>query len=405
MDTETGKLTDNFFLYSEEEKLFFEENEHASIPSLMLKKSFTARQKYILQQIAWRQKIEKKLPTFYLNKNIHYPSAVSTEQCSSEKTAVFKASLFNGKNMADLCAGMGVDSYFISKNFEEATLIELQTDIANSTKHNLVDILQAQHIIVLGGITAEEFIEKNTTHYDLLYIDPSRRNTHGGRVYKLDECVPNVVALLPLLLSHSNKLLIKTSPLLDIVQTCKELQYVSDIYCVAIENECKELLFIVDKTYSGDYKIHAVNLDKNIEINFTLEEEQNSNVFYSTPKKYLYEPDVCIMKAGCFKFLCVKYEVEKLHPNSHLYTSNNLVNNFPGKIFEIISTIKVDKKDLEKKVPEKKGNLSIRNFPDNVDTLRKKIKLQDGGDKTIFATTLMQEDKVLIICKKNQQVD
>jgi 16S rRNA G966 N2-methylase RsmD len=385
---------------NETEHSFFKQYEHESITTLILKQKFTSREKEILQQIAFRQRIRIKLPTLYNHIAIHYPSQLSIEQCSSEKTAHYKASLVNGNTFIDLTAGMGIDSYFFSKKFNQGILVEQNIELAKSTYYNLVQILKCNNLQLEIGKQAKTILNNLDEVVDLIYIDPARRNNIGGKVFKLNECEPDLLELLPVLKSKSKKILIKTSPLLDITQSCNELNNVKNVYAVVSENECKELLFEIDPAEQKPYQLIAVNLDENYTIAFSSQQESETEVVYSMPLKYLYEPDASILKLGLFKSVAKKFGLNKIQQHSHIYTSEELIENFQGRIFKIQQTIKVDKKELAHYLPTLKANLTIRNFPQSVAELRKKLQLKEGGEVYIFATTLQDEKKALILCEK-----
>lgn len=390
----------NDFLMNEKELDFFHQHIHADIHDLLLKLKTTARQKEILQQIARRQNIKNKLPFFYRNMQIYYPQKVSLEQCSSEKTAIFKSTLFSGNTFIDLTAGMGIDSYYISGNFRNGILIEPNETLAHITSHNMAVSDKRGKISIVKGENAASFLKKYTEKTDLIYMDPSRRNEGGGKVFRLEDCEPDVVNLLPDLLRVSDRILIKTSPLLDIALACKSLQYVRNVYVLSLNNECRELLFDIENNYTGECNIHAVNLDNGSHFTFNATEEKRHGVEYTMPLKYLYEPGVSLLKAGAFNSIARKYAVSKLHTHSHLYTSAALVRDFPGRIFEIKTVMKAVKNDIQKSIQDKKANITIRNFPGSVAELRKKWQLAEGGEDYIFATTLCTNEKSVLLCNK-----
>jgi hypothetical protein len=297
---------------------------------------------------------------------------------------------------------MGIDSYFFSKKFNQGILAEQNIELAKSTYYNLVKILKCKNLQLEIGKQAKTILNDLDEVVDLIYIDPARRNNTGGKVFKLNECEPDILELLPALKSKSKTILIKTSPLLDITQSCNELNNVKNVYAVVSENECKELLFEIDPAEKKPYQLIAVNLDENYTIAFSSQQESETEVVYSMPLKYLYEPDASILKLGLFKSVAKKYGLNKIQQHSHIYTSEELIENFPGRIFKIKQTIKVDKKELAHYVPTLKANLTIRNFPQSVAELRKKLQLKEGGDVYIFATTLQDEKKALILCEKTK---
>lgn len=348
-----------------------------------------------------RKKAAEKLPEYYTQKEIFYPPLLSVEQCSSEKTALYKSSLFSGNLFIDLTAGMGVDSYYFSKKYTGGILVEQNENLARITSHNL-SVLEANHLQLASGIKAEDFLKEYSGKSDLLYIDPARRDQQGGKVVKLTDCVPNVLDLLPRMLEISDTVLIKTSPLLDITLACSDLKNVANIHVVAVDNECKELLFHIKKGYTSSPEIHCINILKSgLEtFRFTVEEEKTNEVQIGNTGKYLYEPNAAVMKAGAFKTIAKNYHLVKLHPNTHLYTSDKMIDNFPGRKFELIQEVKPDKNTLEKLLPEGKANITLRNYPGTVDELRKKLKIKDGGEYYVFGATIADNSKRLFVCKK-----
>jgi 16S rRNA G966 N2-methylase RsmD len=384
-----------------EELLFFNQYEHAVVGDLILKKTWTPRQKLILIQIGLRQQIQSKLPTFYANKNCLYANKINVEQCSSEKTANFKASLVRGRTFIDLTTGMGVDSLAISAQFENGILIEQNESLAKITAYNLNQQFQKSHLQVLGGAKAEAYLTEINEQVDLIYLDPARRDSNGGKVVQLNDCEPNAIQLLDILVHKGKNILIKTSPLLDIELACKQLKYhVSDVYAVASNHECKELLFLLNNTQHENYKIHAVNLDDQNAFEATKNLINNTEIKYSEPLQYVYEPYVSLMKTSLHNVLTQHYPIFKLHPNSHLFTSEKCIDHFPGRVFKLNFKCKPNKKDIEKYVPTFKANITIRNFPGTVNELRKKLNLKEGGEQYLFATTLLNNEKVLLGCSK-----
>jgi 16S rRNA G966 N2-methylase RsmD len=384
-----------------EELHFFNQHEHAIVGDLILKKTWTPRQKLILIQIGLRQQIQSKLPTFYANKNCLYASKINVEQCSSEKTATFKASLVRGHTFVDLTAGMGVDSLALSAHFENGILIEQHVALANATAYNLNKQFQKTQLQILGGVKAEAYLIDMNEQVDLIYLDPARRDANGGKVVQLNDCEPNAIQLLDTLLQKSKNIHIKTSPLLDIELACKQLKYhVRDVYAIASDHECKELLFLLDKNQHENYTIHAVNLDHQNTFEATKHQINSAEIQYSLPLQYLYEPDVSLMKTSLHNLLSQKYPVFKLHPNTNLFTSEQYIDEFPGRKFKIEFKCKPNHKEINNNLPALKANLTIRNFPSTVNELRKKLNLKDGGEHYLFATTLLENEKIMLGCSK-----
>ncbi|MCC7028662.1 MAG: hypothetical protein IT257_00055 [Chitinophagaceae bacterium] len=387
-------------LMSDEELAFFRQYQHADISALSLQLKPQAIHRKLFYQISSRQKIQHKLPTFYHNCSIHYPAQISLEQCSSEATAQFKSSLFSGETMIDLTAGMGIDSYFFSQTFNKVIMVEADEKLASITSHNLAAISTQAHLSMVGGKSAEEFLQSYNGQADLIYIDPARRSDTGSKVFRLHDCEPDVLQLLPSMFAISRRILIKTSPLLDITLACKSLPGVKNVYVTEFNRECKELLFELERDFEGEYCIHAVNLDRNRHFSFFAEQERLLKIQYHMPETYIYEPNACLLKAGAFNSISQQLKVQKLHPHTHLYTAGTLHSNFPGRIFQAVQVLKPSKEALLRFLPEKKAHLTVRNFPASVAELRKKWQISEGGDIYLFATTLSNDEKAVLLCKK-----
>jgi len=366
--------------------------------ALLLSKHPELDKNFILNQINGLQKAKLKLPTFYQNKAIVYPVGLSMEQCSSEQTALFKSQLASGKTAVDLTGGFGVDAYFFSKQFDEVSYVEQNQELFEVVQHNF-KVLNAP--IKCYQTSCEDFLDKNTQLFDLAYIDPSRRD-ESKRVFKLAECTPNVIELLPQLLKTAQQVLIKTSPLLDIKQTLSDLKSVSKVWIVSVQNDCKEVLYLVNKTTSSNPEIIAVNIAKNTST-FAFDYEKESTVFvdFSEPQTYLYEPNASVLKAGGFKSIAAQFGLNKLAVNTHLYTSNELITNFPGRVFKITNTLDYNEKSV-KTLGLKKANIATRNFPDSTEQIKKKLKLSDGGSNYIFATRNLYDKLILMVTEKTE---
>lgn len=357
-------------------------------------------------QIAGRQIAEKKVPSWADIDGIIYPKHLSMEQCSSEITAKYKATLVKGETLADLTAGFGVDCSFISRQFKHALYVERNKELCDIAKNNF-KILGLNHIEIhnTDGI---EFL-KGMQQVDCIFMDPARRDNNGGKTVAIQDCEPDITKIEKLLVEKSRISMIKLSPMLDIHNALKELQFINSLHIVSVNNECKELIIIIGNNSESVYKTEndikinceqLVNNSNSQHFEFTYSEEKNTEIEYTDSiGKYLYEPDAAILKAGPFKLLSKRYGVKKLHPNSHLYTSDDIMD-FPGRRFKVIGTSTFGKKELKAFLKDlEKANITIRNFPSNVADLRKKLKLKEGGDIYIFATTLGNGDKVLIKCE------
>lgn len=377
---------------------------NTDIVSVLLKKQLFegVSQKELIEQLEAKKKCKNKLPSWFNTPNIYYPNKLNIEQTSSEQTARYKSKLTHGKTLVDITGGFGVDSYFFSKQIDTVFHCEINSELSKIAKHNF-KIFDQNNIanIPEDGI---QFLKKNDQKFDWIYIDPSRRNNDKEKVFLLKDCLPNLPENLHVLFVKTKNILVKTSPLLDISQSIKELDFVKEIHVVAINNEVKELLYILEHGFKKDITINAINLirDQEVFFNFSLQEEPSVVVTYNNPEKYLYEPNSAILKSGGFKSIAKAYGVKKLHQHSHLYTSEALID-FPGRRFEIKTVLPYSKNAL-KELKITKANITTRNFPTSVVELRKKHKIKDGGDVYLFFTTNLDNKHIVIISKKVQPI-
>ena len=388
---------------------FIEENARADVRSLALqaKKYPKVDMAMAVVQIAGRQIAEAKVPTWYRTEGLLYPKHLSMEQCSSEATAIYKAGLVEGETFADLTGGFGIDCSFLSRKFKKADYVERQAELCELAKHNFP---------VLGlniDVHNEDGVEylKRMQPVDCLFLDPARRDGHGGKTVAISDCEPDVLALEELLVEKARKVVVKLSPMLDLSLALKDLKHVCEVHIVSTDNECKELLLILQKeTASTEVSIHCINSLGALngyriyqEYAFTQEQERTSDCpLTHEVEAYLYEPNASIMKAGAYRSLTQAYPVKKLHPSSHLYVSPHFIEDFPGRKFQVEAVSGFGKKELKTFLQGmEKANLTIRNFPSSVAELRKRLKLKEGGDDYLFATTLADESKVIIKCKKH----
>lgn len=351
----------------------------------------------LVTQIVSKKKSEKKLPTWFEADNIYYPSKVNIEQTSSEITANYKSSLMNGNSIIDITGGFGIDCYSFSKKFKTVTHCELDTNLSTIVNNNYQQ-LKNDNINLFSG-DGIAFLKSSVENFDWIYIDPSRRDSVNKKVFLLKDCLPNVPENLALLFSKSNNILIKNSPILDLSKTIDELNFVKEIHIVAVANEVKELLFLLKKNYTEPIAIKTINYHKNTIQKFDFQHLKKSTSIYSDPKKYIYEPNTAILKSGGFHEISEYFSLEKLHPNSHLYTSNNLIE-FPGRTFLVEHIIPYNKKEIQKYLKENKANITIRNFPGTVAEIRKKTKIKDGGSQYLFFTTLKKNTLKVLTCSQ-----
>ncbi|WP_369769255.1 class I SAM-dependent methyltransferase [Flavobacterium sp. WC2416] len=379
---------------------FIDKNLEVPISKLALQKNPfpTIEWITILNQIEAKTKSKDKLPTWFNTKNIIYPSKISVEQTSSEKTAAYKSTLVSGEKLIDLTGGFGVDDYYFAKKITTVTHCEINPELSSIVKHNF-EQLNTKNISCYAADSLETLKSLNSK-WDWIYIDPSRRNDAKGKVFMLKDCLPNVPDNLDYYFKNSNAILIKTAPLLDLSAGLSELKHVKTIHIVAVDNEVKELLWELHKDYLGETTIKTVNLlkDKTDFFEFVFN-KQGVIPSYALPQKYLYEPNSAIMKSGGFDEIAIFFSLNKLHKHSHLYTSQEKID-FPGRIFLIQNCFSYSKTEMKNFLSNTKANITTRNFPDTVETIRKKWKIKEGGNIYCFFTTDENNNKIVLICNK-----
>ena len=368
-----------------------------------------------LQQIAGRQTARRKLPSWASVDGVVYPPHLNMEQCSSEQTARYKASLTpipspkgEGSDVfVDLTGGFGVDFYWMSQRFKQRVYVEQNESLCTISSHNFEVLGHKCSVCCCDTAT----YLTTMPHVDLIYMDPARRNEHGGRAYGIEDCSPNVLELLPLLMEKANRVMLKLSPMLDWRKAVEDLKYVSEVHIVSVDNECKELLLLLDQERSADLRVVCVNDDSCFEFfpgqGKIVPEERNDfslgekRPFAIGETAFLYEPNASIMKAGCFEKVEQRFPVQQISQNSHLFLSSVEIEDFLGRRFQISSISSMNKQELRTALKEvERANISVRNFPLSADQLRKKLKLKDGGDVYIFATTMSDGEHRLFICRK-----
>lgn len=355
----------------------------------------------VAAQIKARQKAKNKIPSWYQSENIIFPPALAMEQCSSEATARLKSEWLQGDKLIDLTGGAGIDTYFLSRRFNRTYYVEKETELGLLAKHNFARLQAPRiHVTIMDAL---DFLKGDSMPVDWIYIDPARRDDHHARVFRLSDCQPDVTLIQDSLFRRADNILIKTSPMLDIKQALKELRNVEKVYVVAVRNEVKEVLYAIQKGFEHTPHIHTINL-KNYEdreiFSYPSDAESTATVIFDYPKGYLYEPNAAILKAGGFKIIGACFGLLKLHPHSHLYTSDRHLKDFPGRKFKIQAISRLNKKEVLAHIPEGKAHITARNFPYSVDMIRKKTGLTPGGDHYVFATTNMDHKLVLLICVK-----
>ena len=370
------------------------------MPTLALKKAPVGTDVSLaLQQIEARQLLRKKVPSWSENEDLLFPAHLSIEQCSSEASAQYKAGILQGQTFADLTGGLGVDTYFITQRFQQADYVEQHSELCDLAMHNF-EVLKAN--VKVWNESAEDYL-KHCEPKDCIFIDPARRDEYGRKTVSISECIPDVSALQDELLQKAQKVMIKLSPMLDISKALEELHHVKEVHVVAVANECKELVFVLERGYQSEPQFVCVNLmTLQPEFCFTQEEErQCPSRLADSVLNYLYEPNPAVMKAGCFKLLMERFGACKLHKNSNLYTSSQMITDFPGRIFEVVDWAPYNKKVKQTLLQGvEKASIAVRNFPLSVAELRRVLKIKDGDIVYLFATTLKGEEKVIIRTKK-----
>ena len=357
---------------------------------------------FALDQIAGRQTAKRKLPSWADTEGIVYPPHLSMEQCSSEQTARYKAEMAGcGQRLVDLTGGFGVDFSVMAQGFAEAVYVERQAPLCEIAADNFRLLGLQQATVVCADGT--DYLQ-TMPPADLIYIDPARRDDHGGRTYGIADCTPNVLSIRDLLMEKAQRVLIKLSPMLDWRKAVTDLgpQYVREVHIVSVANECKELLILLGK--GTTFRLICSNDDTVFEPHWpheSHEPQSHSALRFSAGNNYLYSPNASIMKAGCFAELAAHFGIHQLAPNSHLFVSDKQAEDFPGRIFQIDAVTTMNKHDLRQHLQGlTQANIAVRNFPLSVAELRKRLKLSEGGSTYIFATTLADGKKVLLICSR-----
>lgn len=378
---------------------FIFDNLKSDITKLILKGSpfIEVSIQELANQIVAKQKSEHKLTSWFQTKNIYYPLKINIAQTSSEIAADYKSNLVEGTSIIDITGGFGVDCLYFSKRFKEVIHCEINEELSSIVKHNYQQ-LNTKNIVTFSG-DGIAYLKNTAASFDCIYIDPSRRNELKGKVFLLKDCLPNVPEHINFLFRKTDQILLKNSPILDITSAINELQFVKEIHVIAVKNEVKEVLFLLEKNYREEIQIKTINILKKgaQKFDFILNESVSSS--YAAPLTYLYEPNAALLKSGGFHQIASQLNVFKLHQHSHLYTSENILD-FPGRVFKIETVISYDKKKISKLISNKKANITTRNFPKTVAQIRKETKIKDGGAVFLFFTTNKDNKLIVIFCSK-----
>jgi len=364
-------------------------NLNADLHTLLLKKSpFPEVSMHeIVQQIKGKQVAERKFP-FLLKEGILFPPQLNLEQSSSEKTALYKSGILKGNKFIDLTSGFGIDAFYLSQNFDDITLIEQNSELLKIVENNWGILGRKAKFI---NLKLEDFLNGNQEHFDVIYLDPARRDEQKNKVFLLEDLSPDILEIQEKLRSISDLVVIKLSPLIDLKYLVSVLPGISRMDIIALKNDVKEVVVFLSSEKMDKIICNCVNLESGESVfSFTFGEEETAQSEYSEPERYIYIPNHSILKAGVFNLVSQKFGLKKLHPNSHLYTSGERIENFPGRIFEMES---VDSKSIKKKG---QFNIIAKNYPLKPEEIKKKYGLKDGGDQYLIFT---QSKKGKIILK------
>lgn len=386
----------NSNLLKTEVQKFLKENSHVDHRKIALKKSpFPMLSSLELaQQIKGLQIAKSKFPFLYGTENIVYPPSINLEQASSIVTAEYKAELIHGKTLIDLTAGMGIDAYAFSQKFQSVTALEKNIELVEISKHNY-KVLRQNNLNYTPTDFENYFKNQSETRWDVIYLDPARRK-NTQKKFLLEDLEPNILEHIDAFLQRSQTVMVKLSPLFDIKMAIQKIPYIQEIHLIAVKNELKELLLICQNKVENNPKIHATNLkSKHPIFSFKINDEAHAKVQFSDVKKFIYAPNSAVKKAGAFQLIGEKFNLYKLEKNTHLYTSDEWIENFPGRIFECIEIVKNPKKTLKNSF----YHILSKNHPLSVENIRKKFKIKESTDMSLIFTQSITGKKILK-CKK-----
>lgn len=363
----------------------------------------------VAQQIEGWRTARDKWPTLAGCDKVWYPPRLNREQSSSEATARYKASLFvkKGDTLTDLTGGMGIDSLFATKAGATVDYVEMDSTLCDGMRHNL-DALGLKNCIVHCD-DSMRWLSLQGKVYNTIYIDPARRDSHGGRVSAFEDCTPNLLEHIALLLAHGNQLVVKASPMIDLATAHRQLApHLCETHIVAVKGECKEILFVCRAENDGEVRNSCVNIEEPLQPEtfvghafdyYDSDEAAAIPTFCQTMGRYIYEPHAALMKGGPYNLICQCYGVEKLSRNTHLYTSLQLMEDFPGRIFEVLSPTPLTTKAIKKHITDGKAHVISRNYPATAATLQQQLHLKEGGDLFVIATTIGTQ-KSGLVCRR-----
>ncbi len=361
---------------------------------------------------------QDKWPSLLDYDDFIFPPRLNREQSSSETAAEYKASLIaplcNGKehvSIADLTGGMGIDSLKFAHPLEpngvttHVDYVDRDPELCHLMEHNR-NTMGLKNVAVHCG-DSMKWVAACASQFDLLYIDPARRSQTGRKVAAFEECEPNILHHLPLLLSRCRWLLVKASPMIDLDRAISQLGSVAEVHIVAVKGECKEVLFLCGR-HDGEPLLHCVNIaaGKTDHYAFSRSDEQAAEPQYcSAAKSYIYEPDASLMKGGPFNLLCQWLDIEKLSRNTHLYTADTLIEAFPGRTFRVLAEVHLNRKEISRAIPDGKAHVVTRNYPVEADALQRQLGLKEGGRLFILATTVGSRKTGYLCCRPGEESD
>lgn len=372
---------------------------------------------HILQQEEGRRRMANKVPLWAQTPGIEYPPRLALEQCSGQPAAQYKARLVEQllpdpaqrQHLVDLTGGLGVDFSFMAPLFAQATYVEQQPQLCQLAAHNM-PLLALPHARIVNADATQHLTQLAPDSASLIFIDPARRSATGRKTVFIEDCQPDIITLAPSMLKAAPVVVVKLSTMLDIAAAVRALGCVSQVHIVATAGECKDLLLVITRQAKAQGGTNPLITAASLlpdgttggSLTFTPQTEAEATPpIAAQPLRYIYEPGPAIMKAGAFKTTALHYQLQKLHTNTHLYTASHLVPDFQGRTFELKATYTFGKAQLKAlRSVTTQANLAVRNFPASVDSLRKRLKLRDGGPYYIFATTLADGTHALLLCER-----
>ncbi|MBL1220854.1 RsmD family RNA methyltransferase [Chryseobacterium sp. L7] len=375
-------------LINKEIQNYINANLHTDLHTLLLKKSPfpEVSMQEIVQQIKGKQTAQRKFP-FLLKEGIIFPPQLNLEQSSSEKTAEYKSQILKGKKFIDLTSGFGIDAFYLSRNFEEVTLVEQNSELLDIVRNNWAALDRKAAFI---NQNLEDFLDRNQEHFNVIYLDPARRDQNKNKVFLLEDLSPDILQIKEKLLDKADQVVVKLSPLIDLKYLHSVVPEIFRIEIIAVKNDVKEVVIFLSNEEKKAITVNCINLESEESVfTFAFGAEESAHALYSEPEKFIYIPNNSILKAGVFNLISERFGLKKLHPNSHLYTSDQKIADFPGRVFEMEV---IDSKQIKKK---EQFNIIAKNYPLKPDEIKKKYGIKDGGkDYLIF--TQSKKGKIIL---------